>query len=795
MNRQKILIVDDTEVNRSMLMGILGDDYDYIEAADGTEAIHIFQQDLTIDLVLLDITMPKMDGFEVLRLMNQFHWIDEIPVITITAADDHSSMERCYELGATDYIRRPFDAYIVRRRVQNTLNLYANQKRLTGIVSEQIYHNEKNSNIMIAILSHIVEFRNSESGQHVVHIRTATELLLRSLVQKTDAYDLPEEKIRQISTASALHDIGKISIPTIILNKPGPLTPEEFATMKTHTTIGAAMLEALTAYKDEPLVKTALEICRWHHERWDGHGYPDRLLGEDIPISAQVVALADVYDALTSERCYKKAYSHDTAVEMILNGECGAFNPLLLDCLRDVGPQLRVELSVTDVNQPLYRSISRLSTEILQHNEIPRNDRSQRLLDNMAEKLEFFASCCGGIQFDYDNLTGISTSTNWDAPPHSRQSKIDYFTQNPNPLMTEEDLRRLKTAMRATTPENNEFSVSLLLPAGKEFHWYDIRIRTLWSPLQPDRYVGAVGHMVDVQKQEHESKGCSNCEFAIHAAPEFEATSAYIQQMQQIFDVVRLVDPQTYTVLELDKDGILRRTDQRCHAFWRDDGACANCISNRAFAEHTMLNKLEFTGTDMYYVISRFVCVNGTHCVMEFVSKMNEGRWIDANGTRFLLDRSKGEARELFLDPLTRVFSRRYFEAYRTHLEGMEGVMVMDVNDFKQINDTYGHPTGDTALRSVANAVRSCVRGSDLLIRYGGDEFVLLLPQIESEMMAAKQLQIKQAVSAIRLTECPNLRLSISIGGVCDVHPISDAIQQADKLMYRDKATKPSPGN
>ena len=336
MNRQKILIVDDSEMNREMLKAILGEGYKYAEAVDGAQALRMLRQDMNIDLVLLDINMPKMDGFAVLEHMNQFHWIDEVPVIMISAADDRESIKRSYSLGVSDYIRRPFDSYIVQRRVKNTLTLYANQKRLMGMVSDQIYRNQRDSNVMIGILSHIVEFRNSESAQHVLQVQTVTGMLLRRLVEKTDVYHLTEEKIRLIVTASALHDIGKISIPESILNKPGRLTPEEFDVIRTHPAIGASMLEGLTPYRKEPLLKTAIEICRWHHERWDGGGYPDGLLGEQIPISAQVVALADVYDALTSDRCYKKAYSHDTAITMILNGECGAFNPMLLDCLQEI---------------------------------------------------------------------------------------------------------------------------------------------------------------------------------------------------------------------------------------------------------------------------------------------------------------------------------------------------------------------------------------------------------------------------------------------------------------------------
>ena len=233
--KAKIMIVDDAEMNREILMVILGDEYEYVQAENGRQAIHILQQDMNIDLMLLDINMPEMNGFQVLDRMNTFHWINDIPVIMISSEEKKDVIERAYILGAEDYIRRPFDAFIVRRRVQNILNLYANQKRLMQMVADQIYEKEENNNLMIGILSHVVEFRNSESGEHILHIRTATELLLRRLVQKTDEYHLSESDIVMITTASALHDIGKISIPESILNKPGKLTREEFSIIKTHT--------------------------------------------------------------------------------------------------------------------------------------------------------------------------------------------------------------------------------------------------------------------------------------------------------------------------------------------------------------------------------------------------------------------------------------------------------------------------------------------------------------------------------------------------------------------------------
>ena len=371
--KETILIVDDSALNRMVLMEILGkENYTFLEAENGQQAVELLDCHPEVDLLLLDITMPEIDGFGVLEIMNQYHWIEETPVIMISAEDAYSFIERAYDLGASDYITRPFDARVVCRRVSNTLMLYAKQKRLVQMVAEQVYEKEKVSNTMISILSHIVEFRNNESGLHVVHIRTITELLLRRLRKKTDRYPLTETDISLISTASALHDIGKINIPEQILNKPGRLTKEEFEIVKTHSAVGEHMLRQIPFNQNEPLVKIAREICRWHHERWDGRGYPDGLKGDEIPISAQVVSLADVYDALTSERCYKAAFDHDTALNMIVNGECGAFNPLLLECLMDGADQIKQAMQETeeekqkDAEQSQRQEANRLSREVLQ---------------------------------------------------------------------------------------------------------------------------------------------------------------------------------------------------------------------------------------------------------------------------------------------------------------------------------------------------------------------------------------------------------------------------------------------
>ena len=344
-DRQRVLVVDDSYMNRMILTEILKSDYEIINASSGEECLEIIEKYGTgIDIILLDIVMPGMDGFEVLNYMNNNNWIEDIPVILISSEDSNQYIRRAYEMGVSDYISRPFDAKVVYQRVLNTIKLYAKQRRLINLITDQVYEKEKNNKMMIDILSQIVEFRNNESGMHVRNISTLTGMFLEKIVQKTDKYHLSWSKRFYITNGSALHDIGKIGIPEEILNKPGKLTKEEYEIMKEHTVIGEKMLKSLELYQDEPLVKTACEIGRWHHERYDGKGYPDGLKGDEIPISAQIVSIADVYDALVSERVYKKAFSHEKAMEMILNGECGAFNPLLLECLVEIQDRIKTEL-------------------------------------------------------------------------------------------------------------------------------------------------------------------------------------------------------------------------------------------------------------------------------------------------------------------------------------------------------------------------------------------------------------------------------------------------------------------
>lgn len=778
--KPKILITDDSEINRALLKEILGDGYDYLEAEDGAAAVELMRQRTDISLLLLDLMMPGMDGFDVLRVMKYHAWLDEIPVIVISAAEDTASIERAYDLGVTDYIRRPFERIMIIRRVKNVLMLYAKQKRLTRLVTDQVYEKEHNSVLMISILSHVVEFRNSESGLHVLHIRTLTDLLLHRLAQKTDRYQLDESDIARISTASALHDIGKIVIPEEILNKPGRLTAEEFAIIKNHTVAGAEILQDLGP-RDEPLLQVAHAICRWHHERWDGNGYPDRLKGDEIPIAAQVVALADVYDALTSERCYKHAYDHDTALRMILNGECGAFNPLLLDCLQESSEQLRAELNLSEWDRGFRQETHRLSEEILHREALPRENHAQLLLEQEKERTDFYAAQCGGIRFDYDLLAGSVTVYDYNAEPMQQKTVVDFAQGRGLGFLSEQDRRKLSKAISRATPEAPDVVLPVMVQRDGEPRLHRMALHTIWSGAGVRRCVNVLGQLTDEHHRvEHQA------ELLTALGPE-EDPAHFLQRLQGIFDVVRLVDPEHRKVLALDSDGILTEKPGHCHMVWNRDIRCENCISAKAYARKTILNKIEFKDEEAYFVISKYIEVGGRGCMLELVTRLTDGRWLDMGGHRLLLDRCDGMERSAFVDPLTGAYTRRYFDKFLAGGEMSGGVAMIDVDQFKSVNDSFGHLVGDEALKTVAAAMQNCLRQTDILIRYGGDEFLLLMPQSRSGGVESVIRRVQDAVQAARVPSHPELRLSVSIGGVCDVQPLTEAIRQADARMYRNK--------
>ena len=371
-NKYKILIADDAEFNRELLSAMLGDQYDFAYACNGAEVIDILEKGEHIDLILLDLHMPQKDGFDVLHAMNENDWINDVPVIIISAETNPDLITDAYALGVTDYISRPFQTVIVQNRVKNTLIIHKHETDLIKLVESQIYERESINHSLINVFSDIIETHNHEAGSHTLNVQVISRLLLNTLVTITDKYPLTQAEITMISAMASLHDIGKLNIPDSILNKPGKLTPEEWVIMKSHTTEGDAILSNPMLDQNSNFIKVARTICRHHHEKYDGSGYPDGLKGDDIPIAAQIVSMADVYDALTDERCYKSAHSHEKAIEMILNGECGVFNPILIECLLKVAPKLKeVKNSDHAFQYDFHADARAVVNELLKEHNLP----------------------------------------------------------------------------------------------------------------------------------------------------------------------------------------------------------------------------------------------------------------------------------------------------------------------------------------------------------------------------------------------------------------------------------------
>lgn len=497
-NRETILIVDDSAMNRMLLSDILSDTYNIIEAEDGEQAIAILQQHASeISIVVLDMVMPKVDGFGVLEAMNENRWIQFLPVVSISTESSPEFVERAYSLGVTDFINRPFDELIVIRRVSNTIKLYAKQRKLTNMVANEIFEKERNGSLMITILSHIVEFRNGESGMHVINIGTLTEILLNQISKKDDRYYLPYAERDLIVKASALHDIGKISIPEEVLNKPGKLTDEEFEAMKQHTVIGYQRLSDL-GFQDEPLVKVSREITRWHHERYDGRGYPDGLKGDEIPLSAQIVSLADVYDALTSERVYKPAFSHEKAVQMILNGECGAFNPLLLECLVEAQEAIRQGLAQPNKTFNSYEDLKSIAPAIQDAETLDVTEYALDQLENEREKNHFLTEISRQLQFDYNKSLDLLHIPVWAAKRlgTSAQIKDPLHTEALANLISNDLVELLSKAIAETTPQEPLVRLDCTVTSNGEAYDCIIITKTVWSQEEEPIMVGVIGKIM-----------------------------------------------------------------------------------------------------------------------------------------------------------------------------------------------------------------------------------------------------------------------------------------------------------
>lgn len=799
--KQKILIADDSEMNRELLAAILEEEYDIIQANDGVQAVDCLQRHAEeISLLLLDIVMPHMDGFEVLSYMNKEHWIDSIPVVIISSENSPIYIKRGYDLGATDFIEKPFDANMVLRRSANAILLGAKQRRMTSIVSNQIYEREKSSKLMINILSHIVEFRNGESGLHVLHIQTITEMLLRQLVQKeNNRYALSKEQIRMITTASALHDIGKISIPDEILNKPGRLTAEEFAVIKGHSMAGANMLSELPLdQKEEPLVKTAYEICRWHHERYDGGGYPDGLKGEEIPVSAQVVALADVYDALTSERCYKDAYSHEKAIEMILAGQCGAFNPLMLECLLDISSSLKKKMGYKSKERYEQTDLSDIASRFHDF-EMDSSEKIVQQLEFERMRYNFLAEGSRNIVFTYTISPPLLTFNQ----AGCKRSGITEPSFSPlqsgvlKDLVEEQSLKRLIRKITQATRETPDVTSNLFLTDGKNPCHYRCKCRVIWTDGAEKGYTGVVGKLTDITddymvmenvreeglkvlEKDRSAEFSSFYDRFKKCGFSTDGTEAWLllQYLQISYDLVRYVDPITNKVIHIEKDGKMWESETACSDIWNCLEKCSNCISRLSMQTRKRMTKLEVAGDDPYQVVSMYVEIDGKPCCLEMASRIDGDFMPDGYSKDEILSSVRIHKENVYIDPVTGVYNKRYYVEKLSKMDNAAALMFADIKNFKRINENFGHQAGDDVLRQVAGVLRDAAAGKGDVLRYSGDDFVTVFFKVTEEELSEIQKEMCRRVEALRFPELPGVQLKLVTAGTSIPGRVEEMLEQ-----------------
>ena len=799
--KQKILIADDSEMNRELLAAILEEEYDIIQVNDGVQAVDCLQRQAEeISLLLLDIVMPHMDGFEVLSYMNKEHWIDAIPVVIISSENSPIYIKRGYDLGATDFIGKPFDANMVLRRSANAILLGAKQRRMTSIVSNQIYEREKSSKLMINILSHIVEFRNGESGLHVLHIQTITEMLLRQLVQKeNNRYALSKEQIRMITTASALHDIGKISIPDEILNKPGRLTAEEFAVIKGHSMAGANMLSELPLdQKEEPLVKTAYEICRWHHERYDGGGYPDGLKGEEIPVSAQVVALADVYDALTSERCYKDAYSHEKAIEMILAGQCGAFNPLMLECLLDISSSLKKKMGYKSKERYEQTDLSDIASRFHDF-EMDSSEKIVQQLEFERMRYNFLAEGSRNIVFTYTISPPLLTFNQ----AGCKRSGITEPSFSPlqsgvlKDLVEEQSLKRLIRKITQATRETPDVTSNLLLTDGKNPCHYRCQCRVIWTDGAEKGYTGVVGKLTDITddymvmenvreeglkvlEKDRSAEFSSFYDRFKKCGFSTDGTEAWLllQYLQISYDLVRYVDPITNKVIHIEKDGKMWESETACSDIWNCLEKCSNCISRLSMQTRKRMTKLEVAGEDPYQVVSMYVEIDRKPCCLEMASRIDGDFMPDGYSRDEILSSVRIHKEKVYIDPVTGVYNKRYYVEKLSKMDNAAALMFADIKNFKRINENFGHQAGDDVLRQVAGVLRDVAAGKGDVLRYSGDDFVTVFFKATEEELSEIQKEMCRRVEALRFPELPGVQLKLVTAGTSIPGRVEEMLEQ-----------------
>ena len=806
MNEKKLLIADDSELNRAILINVLEKDFDIIEASNGREAISAIRAhggDLAA--ILLDIVMPVIDGFEVLNEMKRSGWIDEIPVIMISAEAGGSYIDRAFRLGASDYVSRPFVPAIIRRRILNAVLLHEKKDQILTVVSDRFYRHGRNNDVLVYVLDYAIEQREGAGGLHMAGVELVAGMLLRGLLGKTDRYNIDYADIDTICAAARLHDIGKLKIPDSILQKPEKLSADEFEVVKRHTLFGARMISELPAYQNESLIKYAMEICRWHHERWNGEGYPDGLRGDEIPIAAQAVSLADAYDALVSERCYKNAYTHKKAMKMINSGECGSFNPLLLECLNEISELLGGRLQGQSAEAQSLPSAGEIF-EDLYNNLDTSTARLTAQFEELQLKHRFIDEMTDDLLFEYTThpkAIMLSSSA-------ARLTGLPRVVVNPEEntallrTVGKRTIEGIRAWLAAASSADTYFELEEKLVIEGKPRWCQLKIsvgRSASERGRPSFLLGKVNVIDDSFKQ------LKSFVEATEAVENPMLISAIIGQdniisikkdqigvllhtCRQTFETVRIVDPDICMQVALDENGKTFGKNSSCYDVWGKMKRCERCISQDAIRTRMAQTKVEVVGSDIYYIIASCIRIEGKLYSLELVNPIRISDMLNQAEDDNLINQLLMRNRQIYIDSVTKVYNRRYYDEQLSGLTGSFAFAMIDMDNFKHINDAFGHLAGDAALYRTAQAIKSEIRSNDELVRYGGDEFFLLLHDMPHDSFESKLQSIRKAVERIEIPEYPELNISASIGGAHTFGQLSQTIQLADAALYESKATK-----
>lgn len=660
MKQKTILIVDDIALNRSMLAETFKNGYTLLEAM-----AMILAHKEELSLVLLDIIMPKKNGFAVLEELRAAGLIDRIPVILISVETRTESILHGYEIGAADIISKPFSPAVVRRRAENIIDLYRHRAHLEAKLRQQSDALERQahqlrhiSETVIETLGTAVEFRDCESGQHIRRIKEITRALLNALVESYPQYYMTSNTLEAIVAASAMHDLGKIAIPDYILQKPARLTAEEFEVMKTHTTKGCEILQRIEGFETNEFLVYCYEICRHHHERYDGNGYPDGLKGDETPIYAQVVALADVFDALTSARVYKPIFSKQATIHMIFNNECGVFNPVILDCLLRVADELQTENPSGGTPVPVS------GAEVPLFEEMPVQNTFSNSLRLNREKYKALAEMSKEIVFEYNAMNNTldfsgSMYNVLNTQQHLHDAREAWQNE---PLIYASDKGRVLSLLEAAKAGGESTQQLRLLTVNGIYEWFEVHCHALYDSSTPPQFLGCVGKLMNIQNFKEETSHWKN---------------------------------------EANTDGLT--------------GALSRPAMER-LAPKVLAN----------------------------------------------------------------------------YPDESIAVLFLDVDNFKHINDTYGHLAGDAVLHQLGRNLAAIFRKEDLLCRMGGDEFVVLLRSIGSkDILVSKLRQIISRCNQTVAFEDKTVSCSISVGAVlrsAQNESYSALLKMADSALYTAKS-------